>query len=966
LEAIKYFSFTVFMLIMLSAHAQFRQIGFPAVTNYSRSDYQAGTQNWAIQQDADGILYFANNKGLLEFDGTSWQTYYLPNRTIVRSFTLQYSNRIYVGGQNEIGFLELNELGKKVYTSLTSLVPQEALGFEDVWKILPGEHGVFFCSEKAIISLQDTTVKVIWPPGGRFENFFDIDGEFYFQDKEKGLFHLQAFDLVHLDGSELLSNKRIVAIIPAGEKHIIITFSDGLFVMDNEEVRYWETAATSFLKENHAYCATLLSNQQIAIGTALNGLLIIEANGRPVTHLNKRKGLQNNTILCLEEDRESNLWLGLDNGIDYVELNSPFSFLPAYLGVEGTAYASIVHDGYLYLGTNQGLFYTLWDKTFSPLEVGKFKPVENASGQIWNLCQLGEDVIVCQHKGAAILDGGRAVPFSEIEGAWKFMELEGHPGFAIGGAYTGLYLYQQDATAVGGWRLVRKYDGFDESARIFEIDDDGNIWVAHAYKGLFKLTLSEDLSRINKLTSYGSRQGLPVDLLIYVAKIRNELVFTTPKGAYKYDQRNDQFMPYQELNDAFGEHINIHRLLEDETGNVWFSVNNSFGVLNVKQQGVFNELELMYFNQIQDELVDGFEHVYTPGDNNVFIGTESGFVQYDAGSPKNMKAPFEVLIRKLTSITDADSVIYEGSLENRNFRFPAQMNDFRFSYSAPFYEKREYVLYRFRLEGFEKYWSEWSSRTEKEYTNLSDGTYHFTVQAQNAYGQMSSIERFSFTIAAPWYKTIYAKAGFLILALIGIGGVFRYVSRREARKTEAFKLEQARKMEDKEAEFKKEVEKSEGEIIRLRNEKLQADIMHKNSQLASATMHLVQKSEIMMKLKSDLDALKNDAPSSLKKKIEQISRTIESDAQLDNNWEQFELYFDQVHQNFFKRLRARFPNLTPKDQKLCAYLRMNLTTKEIAPLLNISVRGVEISRYRLRKKLELDSSVNLVAFILEI
>ena len=131
-------------------------------------------------------------------------------------------------------------------------------------------------------------------------------------------------------------------------------------------------------------------------------------------------------------------------------------------------------------------------------------------------------------------------------------------------------------------------------------------------------------------------------------------------------------------------------------------------------------------------------------------------------------------------------------------------------------------------------------------------------------------------------------------------------------------------------------------------------------------MHLVQKGEILMKIKSDLNNLEKDVPEKLKQKVKQIERVIESDVRLDKNWERFESHFDQVHENFFKRLRSNYPQLTPKDQKLCAYLRMNLTTKEIAPLLNISVRGVEISRYRLRKKMELDSDVNLVSFILEL
>ena len=131
-------------------------------------------------------------------------------------------------------------------------------------------------------------------------------------------------------------------------------------------------------------------------------------------------------------------------------------------------------------------------------------------------------------------------------------------------------------------------------------------------------------------------------------------------------------------------------------------------------------------------------------------------------------------------------------------------------------------------------------------------------------------------------------------------------------------------------------------------------------------MHLVQKTEILNKIKNDLINIGSEGPEEIKKKIKQITRAIESDIQLDDSWAQFETYFDQVHENFFKRLREKFPKLTPKDQKLCAYLRMNLSTKEIAPLLNISVRGVEISRYRLRKKLVIESEVNLVAFIMEV
>jgi len=190
---------------------------------------------------------------------------------------------------------------------------------------------------------------------------------------------------------------------------------------------------------------------------------------------------------------------------------------------------------------------------------------------------------------------------------------------------------------------------------------------------------------------------------------------------------------------------------------------------------------------------------------------------------------------------------------------------------------------------------------------------------------------------------------------------------REVKKRLEFQEESEETIQKKEAELKRISEKSESEIMKLRNEKLRADIRHKNSELASTTMHLVQKSEILQKIKTDLNELSRSSNNDqLQGKIKQIERAIDSDVRLDKNWERFESHFDQVHENFFKNLRAKYPNLTPKDQKLCAYLRMNLSTKEIAPLLNISVRGVEISRYRLRKKLSLDPEDNLVSFIMEI
>ena len=972
-------TFFLLFLFAIDGQTQFQAIGSPSISNFPRADYHAGTQNWDIQQNQKGIIYIANNKGLLEFDGTNWQLFPLPNRTIVRSIAIDKNDRLYLGGQAEFGYLETNENGKKIYTSLTHLIPPTIQSFEDIWKIFIREDGIYFCSDKTIFHLQGEQMNIIKPKNQRFENFFEVRNKIFVQDLEEGLFQLDNQQFRPVPNGNIFPNERIIAILPHDDNQsLLFTFSNGLFMMDDVGITPWTADANDFLKTHQAYCAIEMKDGKYAVGTPQNGLLLMNRKGKPEVHLNKNVGLQNNTILSVAQDIHQNLWLGLDNGIDYTEINSPFSKITTEEGISGTGYASIVHNNKLYLGTNQGLFYTDWESDNSPLDFQKFKPVKNAVGQVWNINKLEETIIIGQHKGASILEDKQVNSFSQVQGAWKFMALQSQPKYALEGTYSGLYLYEnrnyQSAEQAGktsaNWQLVRKLEGFDESARIFEEDNDGNIWVAHAYKGLYKLTPSQDFRKIEAVKLYDTSNGLPDKLLINVINIRNELVFTTPNGVYKYEKQNDRFVPHKDFEEIFGKNRNYHRLIEDELGNIWFSIDNEFGVLQVEEQGVFNKFQVLYFNQIQESLVDGFEHIHTYDENNSIIGTEKGFIHYSNLQDKNTAFPFDILIRKVSSITQGDSVIYWGNntadTDAKANEFHYTMNDFRFEFSAPYYEKIGYLTYRFMLDGFEKEWTNWSPKTEKDYTNLPAGNYSFKVEAKNAYGQISEEATFEFKIFPPWYWSLVAKIGYFILACLGLFGLIKYISKREEKMTEAFQLEQAQKLESKEAEFKKEAEKSEGEIIKLRNEKLNTDINHKNSQLASATMHLVQKSEIMMKIKNDLKALESDAPHELKRKIQQITRAIESDIQLDNNWEQFEMYFDQVHENFFKRLRTKFPELTPKDQKLCAYLRMNLTTKEIAPLLNISVRGVEISRYRLRKKLGLNSEVNLVTFIMEV
>ena len=963
---IKYLFCLLLFLPALASTGQHLSLGSPEILNFSKTDYHAGTQNWSISQDQDGITYFGNNKGVLRFDGNHWNTFTIPNRTIVRSIAIDEKQKIYVGAQDELGYLTLDSIGMISYQSMIDLIPKTDRSFEDVWKIIPYQSKIFFCSRRAIFIFEDqkcTTIK----PKGNFENIFQIGDRIFAQDLGHGLLEWNGPDFKLIPDGQLFEDSRVASILPNASGALIISELNGLFLMDEQGIKPWNTPANDFLKENRAYCALKMNDGRFAIGTAKNGLLILDESGNPQIHLNRNTGLQNNTVLSILQDRQQNFWLGLDNGIDYVKIAPPFSFISSEFGIEGTGYAAIVHQDKLYLGTNQGLYFKSWPLSQNPFATGGMQKINRLNSQIWSLNILDSTLIASTHKGAYQIDGQSVKLIQNTHGSWKFMPLIKHPGYAIEGTYSGLFLYQKQGQE---WEFVRKIDGFDESARIIEQDLSGNIWVSHAYKGLFKIKLDGQLLEA-KIQHYGAKDGLPTDIFITVAKVKEDVLFASPKGVFKYDEAQDRFERHEKFEEVLGGIFNINRLIEDQTGSIWFSVEDEFGVLEIDRQGFLEDPSITkrYFNQLQEQLVDGFEFIYAYDAQNVFISVENGFIHYNPVKGAARSLDFNTNIQRVYWFDQNEESQFSTSPKmhlDKQLELPNSLKNLRFTYSSPFVEHFQQIQFRYRLVGFEDEWSEWNVRTEKEFTNLPYGSYTFEVQSRNAYNHISEPDSIAFKIAAPWHTTKLAKGAFFILFGVLLGGVV-FINRRRLEKEKAAIIEkQSLALQKKEAQYKEEQEESEAEIIRLRNENLRSDIRHKNAQLASATMHLVQKGEILLKIKKELKRLVDNASSENRRKIQQLIHTIDDDIRLDNSWDQFESFFDQVHENFLKNLRSRFPSLTPKDQKLCAYLRMNLTTKEIAPLMNISVRGVEISRYRLRKKLELDTEVNLVDFIMKL
>jgi len=946
---------TILLLFPLAIEAQ-NTIGLPEIINYSKNQYNAGAQNWDIRQDKQGIIYMANNEGLLSFDGKSWLLYPLPNKTIVRSVLIGDDGKIYVGGQDELGYFLPNRSGKLVFTSLINAIPELERNFGDVWDIVSFKKGVYFRTANKIFRFFAGKTAVFTAPG-EFAHLEIANDRLIVHDYKVGLLYFDKNKLVPLGsadngGIQIPKGDGVTAILPIGENiSILTTLKNGLYLLRQNQLEKIGAANNALLANERIYAATSINNEWIALATTNGGVYIIDHTGNIIQRFTRTEGLQNNNVLSIFLDKEKNLWLGLNNGIDFIANNSAIKNISPQLNEE-SGYAAMVQNNQLYLGTSNGLFVVplqpAKDISFSK---GNFTLVNNTRGQNWGLQQLNGKLLLGHHEGAFEIKGQTAIPFSNYAGFWNFTS---YRSGIIAGNYKGL-LYIDGTTQT-------PIPNFNESSRFVAVDALKNTWVSHPYHGVFKIDSNQ------LVTTYGKDQGLPSSLNNHVFLIKNKISIATSKGVYQYNKETNLFEPDGFFLNLLGNK-SIRYLKEDREGNIWFIHEKNIGVIDLTAE----QPQVIDIPELKNKMLSGFEMIYPVDESNIFLGGERGFYHINYRKYKKNTPALNVQVRSLKIGNNLDSLVFGGyfnrldlpaiQLEDRIPLIDYNHNSIRIDFAASQHGYMNNLEYSFRLKGLEKDWSTWSNRTAKEYTNLFNGKYIFEVKARNNLGVESAIATYSFEILAPWYRSIWALGIYIIVGISALFLLYYWQKKKFVQQQFRFEAEQQKLVYIHELELSK----TDGELAALRNEKLEADLNFKNTELASSAMHLVKKGELLTKIKTELSQITKKidneyAITELKKMI----KTLGEDEQLDEEWEYFTKHFDKVHSNFIVSLKAVHPNISNNEIKLCAYLRMNLTTKEIAQLMNISVRGVEISRYRLRKKLNLATEVNLFNYLIAI
>ncbi len=962
IRKILYLALVIFNLSVEAS--EIKKTGIPLIHSYPRTVYQAGTQNWNMTQNSKGYLYVANNDGLLEFDGQHWNLYPVPNNTIIRS-VLAVGDTIYVGAFEQFGYFLPGSDGKLIYKSLIQVVDSAYRSCDEIWKIHKTGDGIVFQSFKYLFVYDNRQLHVV-RPFSMFGHSYSASGKLFISDVDHGLFHLQQNKLISVISDPLLQQNEIRFVLPIYENKLLIgLINDGLFVFDGKTLRPWDTKVNQLLCENTVFSGIRLTNGYYAFGSIQNGVYLTNDQGEVLQHINRYKGLLNNTILNLYEDTQGNLWLGLDNGIDYLEINSPITIYDYNYHIEST-YSSVVHDNFLYVGTNQGLFCApMSSLDHTKNDKADFGLINGTEGQVWNLHVIDGQLLCGHNFGCFHIQGTQARKIADDRGYWSFAAHNNNPDTIIAGTYAGFSILVRDGLS---WQKLWKTEAFEESARSFAQESKNTFWIAHGYRGLFRVQLSSDLRKAMSVELFNHNHGLPEELPYNVMNINKEIVFSSKNGFYIFDAENKNFIPSDRLNSIFSGQNAVDNMFSDASGNLWYFSFGSMGLMRILEDGKYTRITAP-FKRINPLLIESYESIHVFDNRNVYIGSQKGLLHYDPHFKKDYNKEVPVFFRDISFYgKDSTLRIAEATSTNDNrkiIRIPFSLNSVSFKFASPAFNASGHTTFSFRMKGFEENWSDWDNTTYKEYTNLNEGQYSFEVRVNNLNNSDDKTYNYSFIIDPPFYRSKLAYGFYSFIFILVLGGNLLFVQRRILKTRIREQQKHKKELKEKETAYKEKALEAEKEIIHLRNESLQNEINHKNKELANTALHLIHKNKILNSIKVQLNSiLDKQSAQTNKPEIELVISRINKELKNEKFQELFEDYFDNVHQDFISRMKEKHPELSPRELRLCAYLKMNLSTKEIAPLMNISIRGVEIGRYRLRKKLNLEREENLISYLM--
>ncbi len=747
----------------LSAFSQSGQeYGLPRIINYAPKDYAGEPINWALIQDDRGIIYAGNIKTLLEFDGAYWRQITYQGEPIgARCFAKDKNGRIYIGGKKRFGFLSLDSIGNTVYNSLLDSLPEMFRDFEEIWGIHLYGETMYLNTHSKLIALDPGGLKKWDSPSGFHMSAF-VHGKLYAREWEKGLMVLEDDELKLISGGEMFASERIYTMLPFKEDGLILgTVNMGFWTYENDQLKKFHTGADEIISKYQIYLPGLvLPNGDYVIGTIGGGCLILNDEGKLIQHIDRNSGLQDGSVLYPFLDKSGVLWLALSKGISRVDINSPFTFFNEKQGLESGIGTFARYKGELFVGGTLGALKYNPDKK-------RFEQIEGVGIQNFDMKVFDGELLFTSYTGLAKYNNGKAIPIRKSVNR-DFVLFGVEQSKANKQRYyvfTGDDIGTMYKTSTGQWideGFISEFDSADFAFRFGYETKEGEWWSGTAENGVLRLWLDDVSAGPNqarfKYKIYGPDKGIK-EKRTTVFEVDGSAVVLTENGCYKYIEDQDTFIEDQRFNDIseFVKKPNTV-IIEDKNKRLWIA-GDGLVMAEPKEGGTYN-FHIEKFQTVKDQLINW---VYPEDNGIIWLPTSDGLIRYDQNKEEIVSQSFDILLRNVKTIDG--TVISAGRSEFQNIpEISYDDNSLSFQYAIPAFESGIEVQYQTLLEGFDDKFSEWTKKTEKEYTNLHEGTYTFRVRATTGNGAVKETTGFQFTILPPIHRTIYAYVFYVIIA----------------------------------------------------------------------------------------------------------------------------------------------------------------------------------------------------------
>ncbi|MEY1639054.1 SpoIIE family protein phosphatase [Tenuifilum sp. 4138str] len=816
------YSFCFLAFTISYSFSQVNSLGQPFIKNYTLKDYKAKSQNWAIAKDSRGVMYFANNDGVLEYDGRNWELIGINKGAIARSLAIDSTGTIYVGAENEFGCIQPDGLGKLYYSSFSDLLPSQGQGFSDINKVYITNSGVLFCSNKKIFRYHSGKISVIDLPKGGFLSFM-VNNKLFMGDYWEGLMLLEYDKFVPCKGGKFFAKKDVFGVLPYGNDLLLIaTSNNGLYLYNpftgitDRPKQSGYSGLHKIITDKTLYGISILNNGFI-INTLYGGAVVVDSSFQIKEIYSKAGGLQDEVVLGVLLARQGfvsePLWMSLNNGISKVEINNPFRVFNENQGLNQEILDIFQYNQKLYFATINGV-YTLESNGFQPF----FKKIEQTEGECWSITECSGSLIIGGAYNFYIHNGQKTTRVETNDMIFKVYSSKKYPNKIYVGENKGLSVFNFER---GKLYRISKLDKITERVTNIIEDKRGNLWLTTIKNELIKVSISPQSTII---TNFTDSLATTEPHTLYPFCFENNMYFVTSNSLLLYDENADRLVPAKDLDSSFiAAAMGLTHYAEDLLGNIWLvSVKNGANQISLLEKQGESKFKVLStpFKRLPPCI---FNAIFPDSHGVTWLGTSEGLITFNTKTPINFSDPCRTLIRKV--YLGEDSLIFSGTFTDKGkvLDFQPQHlipvlkyrnNGLTFHFSAPYFIEENETQYSYFLEGFDSEklgWSNWANEAKKEYTNLPEGNYTFKVKAKNIFGIESLEAQFSFRIKPPWYRTIFAYILYLVVLSVFVWIVVKLNIRRlekEKERLEGIVLERTAEIRQQ----KEKIEKQKEEI----------------------------------------------------------------------------------------------------------------------------------------------------------